>query len=189
MFRIPRPTVDDAGFYYCSAENAFGKIVSRHARLDVLKSRLPNQAFSVSYSVQVGRSGAPEKTSYERDLISKGKLSTSQNLNVAFEYKSGRELNVNVKVTDNLEKNITDSGSEEVSALDMLRAVSSSRQTLSGVMERIVEGLTRNRGRSANNAFEKSLKLGFNGELCKRGYFLHENGFTCGKSLSAFYIS
>ena len=184
VLRIVRPSVSKSGFYYCTAQNDFGKITSKKARLDVLKSRLPNQAFSVSFGIKVGRSGAPEKTAYEKRLAAEGKLTASQDVNVAFEYRSGRDVNVNVQVVDNLSKNVSESRQSEISEIEMLRTVSRSRLQLSGVLERIVTGLTRNRGRSANDALEKSMSIGFNGKMCQRGYFLHSNGFTCGKSWS-----
>ncbi len=181
VLSLGNPTVADSGHYFCKAENAFGKITSRKARLDVLKSRLPNQAFRVSFNVKVGRSGAPNKASYAQHLKREGQLTASQDLDVVYEYQSGRDLNIDIRVTDNLEKNMTQESSSGISNLQMLRVVSRSRQHLSGVVERIVDGLTRKRGRSANNAMKESMNLGFSGDLCQRGYFLHENGFTCGE--------
>ena len=177
VLQIANPVTSDAGFYYCKAKNSLGVIQSRKARLDVLKSRLPNQAFTLSYDVPVGRSGAPGKGIYARKLAADGELSEDQHVNVSFEYQGGRELNVLVSVTEKLDK---DQYTAKISEIDMLRRVSRSRTGLSSVLQKIVSGLKRNRGRSATAQLEKSIRVGFNGDLCLRGYTLHENGFTCG---------
>ena len=183
VLRIMKPTVSDAGFYQCIAQNPFGIVKSRRARLDILKSRLPNQKVSLSFDVPLGRSGAPDKHVIKNKVIADGGLSSNQSVDVSYEFQSGRDVNVRVSVTEKL--NII-SQNQEISEIEMLRRVITFRKGLESSITKVINGLKTSRGRSADNSVEKSMRLSFNGELCGPGYFMHENGFTCRKFIVFF---
>ena len=178
VLSIERPTVSDAGFYHCVAKNPFGIVNSRKARLDFLKSKFPSQRFSLSFNIPLGRSGTIDEAALKNKVISDGKLSSNQNVNVSYEFHTGRNVNVQISVTEKLSKIHR---KEDISEIDMLRRIISSRRGLTSSVKKIVSGVKKNRGRSVRDSLEKSMKLDFNGEICGPGYFMHENGFTCRK--------
>ena len=178
VLRIMKPTVSDAGFYHCIAQNPFGIVESRRARLDVLKSRFPNQKVSLSFDMPLGRSGALDKHAIKSKVIADGELSENQSVSVSYEFQSGRDVNVRVSVTDKLNEISQD---PEISEIEMLKKLLTFRKKLESSIKKVVNGLKTSRGRSSNDSLEKSMRLSFNGELCGPGYYMHENGFTCRK--------
>ena len=178
VLNIDRPTISDAGFYQCVAQNPFGTVNSRKARLDILKSKFPSQQFSLSFNIPMGRSGTIERASLKKKVISDGKLSSHQNVNISYEFHTGRSVNVQISVTEKLSKI---NQKKDISEIEMLRQIMSSRRGLTTSITKIVNGVKKNRGRSVRDSLEKSMKLDFNGEICGPGYFMHENGFTCRK--------
>ena len=178
VLRFDKPDVSNGGFYHCIVRNPFGIISSRKARLDVLKSKLPSQRVSLSFDIPLGRSGSLDRNSIKNKVISDGGLSSKQNVNVSYEFQSGRDVTVQISVTETAEESDQRSGITEI---EMLRRIISSRKGLKTSVEKVINGLKKNRGRSIVDSLEKSMRLDFNGELCGPGYYMHENGFTCRK--------
>ena len=179
VLRFVRPEKTDAGFYYCKAENNVGSIQSRAARLDVLRSSLPTQVVTLKYEVEQSRGRvAGDKDWIAKTVAEKGNFTETQQLNVSYEYKGKQGMNVIVNVVENL---YSGRGEASLSEIDMLRRVSRSRIDLSKKIKNVVKALKPSRGRSASGGGQKLLDLGFNGEVCPRGYRMHENGFTCRK--------
>ena len=178
VLRIARPVASDAGFYHCRAENKAGWIESRKARLDVLKSRISNQGFTITYNLPESAAGIHDKEAYKDRLAAYAQLSTNQYINVSSKDQSEGPVKVLIHVTEILD---TERQLSENSEIDFLRRVSLSRRGLSTSLQNIVLGLKSNNTREENAAMDESMRITINKNLCLPGYVLHENGFTCGK--------
>ena len=180
VLTLADPTAADGGYYYCKASNEHGNITSRKARLDILAAQVPNQALAITFDLQFGRGESPDKSQLEQQVKQQGNFSNTQQVNVTLEYKAGRDVSLEIKVTGNLRESGR-SGGRQLSDIEILRRVSSARQSLSNGLQNYLTKLSKNRGRSASEKMEKTMKLGFQGDLCPMGYQLHSNGFTCGR--------
>lgn len=175
---IPRPVASDAGFYFCKAENKAGSTESRKARLDVLKSKISNQGFMMTYDLPEFVAGIQDKEAYKDRLATYARLSINQYINVSLKDQPEGPVKVFINVTEILD---TERDSRENSDIDFLRRVSLSRRGLGMSLQNIALGLRSNNTREENAAIDKSTRITINKNLCLPGYVLHENGFTCGK--------
>ena len=178
VLRIAKPVASDAGFYHCIAENEAGSIESRKARLDVLKSRISNQGFTMTYDLPKSVAGIHDEEAYKDRLATYAQLSTNQYINVSFKDQSEGPVKVFIQVTEKLD---TERQLSENSEIDFLRSVSLSRRGLSKSLQNIVVGLKSNCTKEENAAMDESIRITISKNLCLPGYVLHENGFTCGK--------
>ena len=179
VLRLTNLTASDGGFYYCNASNEYGSVTSGKARLDVLAVQVPNQALTITFDMEFESEGPPDKTALKRQVKEDGHFSAAQQVNVTLEYKAGRDVSVRIKVTVNLRGNGRLGGN--LSEIDILRRVSTARQSLSNGLQRYASKLSKNKSRTATEKMEKTMKIEFQGNLCPKGYQLHSNGFICGK--------
>ena len=175
---IEKPTAFDAGFYHCSARNTFGMTKSRKARLDVLDSRIPSQRVTLFFTVPLERANAVGEDLIKREVVAEGELSARHLVDVSYEFKNKKDMNVKISVTDSLHDN---SQQQTMSEPDILRRVTSSQNGLQISLGKMVDGLKKGRWKSFPIIQENSIRIGFRGDKCESGYFVHENGFVCRK--------
>ena len=175
---IERPTAFDAGFYHCFARNTFGMTKSRKARLDVLDSRIPSQMVMLFFTVPFERANAVSEDLVKQEVVAEGELSARHLVNVSYELKSTKDMNVKISVTDSQHENLQQ---QKLSEAEMFKGVTDSRKGLEISLGKIVDGLRKGRWNSFPIMQNKSMRVGFRGDICKPGYFMHENGFVCRK--------
>eukprot|EP00794_Sanderia_malayensis_P011121 gene11121-12291_t len=184
MLEVNNPTIDKAGRYFCRASNAVGTKESSKARLDVLKSKLADQSFALSFDVKSKSIGQVDSSSF-REFLKKNNMESDVNVKFATE-DSGTG-----KVEFKIEKKFTDL--EYKSKDEMFDIASKSRQDLVNKMALILADIMKQNYRVevASDlvlAIDKdSFRSSFVGNICKHGYITAEDGFTCYQCKAGWY--
>ena len=174
----------NSGFYFCKAENAHGKIVSRRARLDILQSKLATQRMKFSFDV-VGYNISQLNDNSFKHLASRMKLTEAQDVSVTFDIKNARRGTVYTQVS------VKSSAPLNYTKEAMLNVATKTRQGLANSIATLFGDILRNRsvvetseGRRLQIDNE-TMHTDFKGDICDPGYVPQKDGFTCGKFSAA----
>ena len=107
----------------------------------------------------------------------KANVEHDHNVKVSVEPTSERDVKLDIHINNDHSQKVFSYSSEEIM---MVKDVARTRKMLSEGIQRAVSGMAE--GDTKKSAeIERSLILGFDGNRCRKGSSLHENGFTCGK--------
>ena len=193
-FVIDNVTKADRGYYFCKANNSYGVVKSRPAKLDVLISELPKQFIEMSVDIVNKETLLSLKTTtdnftsvYEKMA---GILQVSDLQNVTFSVitQKGNREKLFFRI-ESIFPNITGA----VSTKDLLKLSTESRQNLANSAAKLINMVYTNQSRIYLNNDDVILtvdntSVSYKATLdqCKSGYQLHQNGIVCGKKLFIF---
>ena len=175
MLSVKHPNTAKAGYYYCVAENKYGKQNSLEARLDVLKSTLATQKISLSVdSKNWSNSSAKFPVLMKRMTLLEG-------LTVMIQHNlQGTKSKIYVDIFSDPKVFM-----KKVNKESMMDAAAISRQILaksmaifvSQVMKKFIEIDNHTNIEVDKNSLMYEYKL----NICQPGYRMDADGFTCGK--------
>ena len=171
LLTVRNPTVRNSGYYYCVGSNRYGVRRSVEVRLDVLRSHLATQKVSLSVEVKGRADGRLNFTG----LIDR--MTQRTNLLVAARLEShGNRSKLFVDI-------FSDPGFFRANKASKMEAVASSRQTLARTISVFTTEAAKNAIHVNKNTTlrvnGKSLTHEFRLNMCRPGYRIREDGFSC----------
>ena len=174
---IQKMDVTKAGLYFCRANNQYGSIQSKFARLDVLNTVLVSQSLTISVEgIKNPNASIPSFSKFLKTL----RFSTRQT--ITLKYSGKFELKV-ITVPSQIQNSNYSSMFTESAKLRQDLANSGKLFALQALKNEIPA----DDGRLVtvdNNSLAYDYKL----NICKAGYRPHKNGFLCGKNIVNCFI-
>ena len=191
-FVIDNVTKADRGYYFCKANNSYGVVKSRPAKLDVLISELPKQFIEMSVDIVdketllILNTTTDNFTSFYEEMAGILHVSDLQNVTFSVITQKGNREKLYFRIESIFPENITGA----VSTKDLLKLSTESRQNLANSAAKLINMVYTNQSRIYLNNDDVILtvdntSVSYKATLdqCKSGYQLHQNGIVCGKKL------
>ena len=175
-----KPTISNAGFYYCKAYNRYGNIQSKVARFDVVTTVITKSEFKVSFEAL--KATGIKDTSFSklsaRMMKETADVMSNMQVNV-HQVQDNTKITMTVTVNPKVDSQLTTKG--------MLTKASKSRQDIANAAAVLLNTLLLGRSKLTlddgriidvdNDTITFDLKV----NICAAGYKLHKNGFMCGR--------